>query len=42
MGNDHTCTVTRIGSVRFQLWDGSLRIIENPKVKKKFTFSWDV
>ena len=29
MGNDQTCNVARIGSMKFQLTDGSLRIIEN-------------
>ena len=29
MGNDHTCSVNGIGSIKFKLWDGSIRTTEN-------------
>ena len=29
MGNDHMCSITGIGSAKFQLWDDSIRTIEN-------------
>ena len=28
MGNDQACSVTGIGLVMFQLWDGSFRVVE--------------
>ena len=38
MGNDHSCNVTGSGSVRFKLWDGSHRILDNvrwvPKLRR--------
>ena len=38
MGNDQMCSITGIGSTKFQLWDGSIRIIENirlvPELRK--------
>ena len=35
MGNDHTCKVIGIGSIKFQLWDGSIRIIEGVRLVPK-------
>ena len=35
MGNDQTCSVTSIGSVKFQLWDGNIRTIENVRLVPK-------
>ena len=32
MGNDHSCSITGIGSVRFQLWDGTIRTINNVRL----------
>ena len=29
MGNDHVCSVNGAGSIKFKLWDGSIRTIEN-------------
>ena len=38
MGNDYSCFVTSIGSVKFQLWDGFVKIIKNvrwlPKIRR--------
>ena len=36
MGNDQTCNVNGIGSVKFQLWDGFLRVIENVRWVPQF------
>ena len=29
IGNDYSCSVTDIGSIKFQLWDKSIKIIKN-------------
>ena len=31
MGNDQACSVIGIRSVKFQLWDGSFRVVEGVK-----------
>ena len=35
MGNDQTCSVTGIGLVKIQLWDGTIRVIENVRLVPK-------
>ena len=32
IGNDQSCSVTGMGSIRFQLWDGTIRVIENVRL----------
>ena len=35
MDNDQPCSVTGIGSVKFQLWDGSFRVVEGVRLVPK-------
>ena len=34
-GNDQSCNVTGLGSVKFKLWDGSQRVLENVRLVPK-------
>ena len=35
MGNDQSCSVTGSGSIRFNLWDGSHKILDNVRLVPK-------
>ena len=32
MGNDQSCSIIGIGSIRFKIWDGTYRILENVRL----------